>query len=190
VRLLKKNRLASDSPEKITAIDLGCGTGRHTYMMLDMGIDQVIAADYSMNALLKLDKISSRRFINCDTASLPFKSSIADIAVAWGSLHYDSRDKLGTMIDEIRRVLKKGGHIYATLRSEKDTYLKTGEMISHNVWRTTLPDIKDSIASFYGEEDIKEFFSGFSSLIIGSMQRSLMGRPDLIIAHWIIDATR
>ena len=51
VRLLKKNRLLG-SPGDLTAVDLGCGSGRHLRLLSDLGITRVIGLDASYNALV------------------------------------------------------------------------------------------------------------------------------------------
>ncbi len=189
VRLLRKNpRLGS--PAGLTAVDLGCGSGRHLRLLADMGIRKTIGIDRSHNALMLSVKQAPGTLLQGDNLRLPLKSECADIVIAWGSLHYNNKYDFMGMLEEILRVLGSGGCLFATLRSERDTYLKRGKHLGNNVWITDLNDIRGSTASFYSEGELKTAFSIFNSFTYGLMERTLMGDTTSLISHWVIEARK
>ncbi|MFC1669138.1 class I SAM-dependent methyltransferase [Spirochaetota bacterium] len=189
VRLLSKylNNF-SDEFSSLNAVDLGCGSGRHLKLFHDLGIKNIIGTDNSFNALKISGKPGTYDLIHCDNKNIPLKNNSIDIVAAWGSLHYDYKDELPKMIEEILRILKTGGGLFATLRSDNDTYLKRGTLIGNNVWQTDLGDLEGSIASFYTDDEVQSYFSKFNDFSLGHMSRSIIGDKDKIISHWIIKA--
>ncbi|MBP7736747.1 MAG: methyltransferase domain-containing protein [Spirochaetes bacterium] len=189
VRLLRKNPLL-ESPAGLTAVDLGCGSGRHLRLLADLGIPEAIGIDTSYNALVLSGKQAPGALIQGDNQRLPLKNECADIVIAWGSLHYNNKYHFMGMLEEILRILKSGGYLFATLRSERDTYLKRGKHLGNNVWITDLSDISGSTASFYGEGELQVAFSIFSAHTYGLMERTLMGDITSLISHWVIEARK
>lgn len=187
VRLLKKSPLLG-TPAALTAIDLGCGSGRHLKLLADLGIAGVIGLDSSYNALMISGKLCPGHLLQANNLSLPFKNRSADIVIAWGSLHYCSKTDFAAMLKEIHRILKNGGSLMATLRSSRDTYLKRGKHIGNDTWITDLNDINGSTASFYSEEELQSAFSLFGSFTYGLMERTIMGDITALISHWVIEA--
>ncbi len=189
VRLLRKNSLLH-SPSELTAVDLGCGSGRHLTLLADLGLQRIIGLDASHNALLISRRQCPGPMLQGDNLHLPLKGESADIIIAWGSLHYSNKNDLDAMIGEIRRVLKSGGYLFATLRSGRDTYLKRGKHLGNDTWITDLDDISGSIASFYSEDELKVSFSIFSDFSYGLMERTIMGDTKSLISHWVIEARK
>ena len=190
VRLLSRALPDDGKRGEKTAVDLGCGTGRHLKLLRDMGVGRVLGTDASLNALMSCRGIADGSLVQNSIASLSLKDSVADTVVAWGSLHYDYKSALPGMLGEIHRVLKPGGTLLATLRSVRDTFLKQGKHILDNTWQTDLNDIRGSIVSFYSEDELKEYFAVFPSLQYGIMERSIMGDMTKIISHWVIAAKK
>ncbi len=189
VRLLRKNRLLR-SPGGLTAVDLGCGSGRHLKLLSDMGLTRIIGLDASYNALVISRKQCPGPLLQGNNLHLPLKSGSADIVIAWGSLHYNNKFDLIAMLEDILRILKSGGYLFATLRSGRDTYLKRGKHLGNDTWITDLNDISGSTSSFYSEDELKVSFSIFSEFTHGLMERTLMGDISALISHWVIEARK
>ncbi len=190
VRLLRKNLLPAGSNHPLLAIDLGCGSGRHLRLLEDLGVPLIAGLDSSYNALALSCGSSSARLIQGENTRLPFRDESADIAVAWGSLHYAAKDDLPIMLSEISRTLVVGGHLFATLRSSRDTFLKKGIHLGNDTWRTDINDLRGSIASFFDEDELKVAFSIFGYFRYGLMERTLIGDTAARISHWIIHARK
>ena len=155
-------------PAAMTAVDLGCGSGRHLKLLSEIGISRIIGLDASHGALLISRKTGQSLLVRGNNRQLPLKDGSADIIIAWGSLHYNVKSDLAPMLDEILRILKQDGQLFATLRSSRDTYLKRGTHLGNDMWVTDLKDISGSTASFYTESEIRKELSTFQSILVRS----------------------
>jgi SAM-dependent methyltransferase len=190
VRMLQRHLNSIEFPGLLKAIDLGCGSGRHLKLLDESGISSVTGIDNSFNALRICRENYRSYLLQSDNLDLPVKESSIDIAVAWGSLHYNHKKELPRMTDEIFRILKPGGILLATLRSERDTLMKKGKHLENDIWQTDLDDIEGSLVSFYSEDEVKQYFCSFSSLKYGIMERSIVGDMEKRISHWVIFAEK
>ena len=154
------------------------------------GIPEVYGSDYSINALDICRDAGFPMVINCNNKNLPFRDNTFDIGVAWGSLHYSSKDEMISMLAEVKRIIKHGGSLFATLRRDNDTYLKTGTHIGNNTWRTGLDDLTGTVVSFFSEDELKDIFSSFGSFSYGWMERTIIGDTGKVISHWVISAKK
>ena len=176
--------------ESLASIDLGCGTGRHLKLLYESGIQNITGIDTSINALKICKELYSFRLIQADNKSLSFRDFAFDLAISWGSLHYCSKDLLREQIAEIYRILKNGSRFFGTLRSERDTYLKKGRHIGNDTWITNLDDIKNSVVSFYNENELNSALDIFSKFEYGIIERTIMGDMQKRISHWIFWAEK
>ena len=96
------------------ALDLGCGTGRHTFFLLEKGCN-VIGVDISPKMLEVLKRKAEERKYSLslfltDCNNLPFKTESFDVVISiYGPLTHLQNP--ANCIQEIMRVLKKGGKI-------------------------------------------------------------------------------
>ncbi|PKL40617.1 MAG: hypothetical protein CVV44_03175 [Spirochaetae bacterium HGW-Spirochaetae-1] len=190
VRMLRRYLNTQDDPQSLAALDMGCGSGRHCRLLAELGTGIVMGMDVSDNALRLTEELGIEYLIHGDNRQIPLKNNSLDIVVAWGSLHYNYKEELSHMTQEIYRILKPGGRLFATLRSDRDTYLKRGSHLGNNMWQTDLPDLQGTIVSFYSEDELKRHFTLFNELEYGISERSLMGDTGSIISHWIIHALK
>jgi ubiquinone/menaquinone biosynthesis C-methylase UbiE len=190
VRLLRKQLINAADAAAMTAIDLGCGSGRHLKLLAECGVTAIVGIDASATALDISRKHHPGPLLQGDNKRIPLKDRIADIVIAWGSLHYSNKIDLIAMLEEINRILKKDGCLFATLRSSRDTYLKKGRHLGNDTWVTDLPDVKGSTTSFYSEDEVKTAFSIFSEFSYGLIERTIMGDISSLISHWIIQSRK
>ncbi len=176
--------------ESLVSIDLGCGTGRHLKLLHESGIKDIIGLDTSSNALKICKELYPFKLVRASNNSMPFRDSCFDIAITWGSLHYCAKDMLPAQFVEIHRVLKNGGCLFGTLRSEMDTYLKKGRHMGNDTWITDLEDIKNSVVSFYSENELISMMEIFSRFQYGIIERTLIGDIKKRISHWIFRAEK
>ena len=96
--------------KNIKVLEIGSGTGEHTYLLIKSGAE-VIASDISPNSLIILkNRYKDSRNFNtkvADMENLPFESNYFDIVCSAGSLSYGDHILVR---DEINRVLKPGGY--------------------------------------------------------------------------------
>ena len=89
-------------------LELGSGTGLHTYALTQTGA-RVVASDISSNSLeVLLQRIEGGRVRTrvADMEALPFEDNSFDVVACAGSLSYGEPDLVDA---EVRRVLRPGG---------------------------------------------------------------------------------
>jgi len=188
VRLLASYLKGRDAVE-VSAVDIGCGSGRHLNLLKDFNIHKIIGIDNSPGAL-SIAANTQSPLIAGDNRALPLKNESADIIIAWGSLHYSHKNELPVMINEILRVLKTGGCLFATLRSSRDTLMRRGTHLGNDVWETSLNDIAGATVSFFSENELDACFSPFFRMQYGLIERTLVGDTGSLISHWVINAEK
>ena len=108
--IVYEDYLKSILDKNIKVLEIGSGTGEHTYSIIKSGAD-ITASDISPNSL----NILQKRYKNyknfqtkvADMESLPFDSNSFDLVCSAGSLSYGNH----TMVrNEIERVLKPYGY--------------------------------------------------------------------------------
>ena len=190
VRMLSASLPDFPARSGLRALDLGCGTGRHLRLLLEMGITGPIAADYSLNALTACRELYPVPLLCAENSSIPLTAECIDVLIAWGSLHYGDKSGTAGQLGEIHRVLRPGGFCFCTLRTDRDSYLRRGREIGNNVWETSLGDLESALVSFFSEDELAPLFSAFSRFEYGLMERSRPGDTGRIISHWYIHAER
>lgn len=113
LRYLKKK------PEAIF-LDAGCGTGRHVDFILKH-TSNIFGMDFAANSL---HSIKHNKLIQADVTNIPFSENSFDYVLAWGIIHYLPKENIETAMRELYRILKPGGILFFTLRSDNDTHLK------------------------------------------------------------------
>lgn len=168
----------------LTALDLGCGSGRHLALLKECDIAEIWGCDYSQQALDMSSYYSFAQLLNCNNNALPFQNDYFDIVVAWGSLHYTTKDITEQSYNEIFRVLKKGGRLFGTLRSTYDTFLNNGENLNNNTGKTSIPDLNEATISLFSQDELELYLSPFSKKEFGLIERTPTGKLDKRISHW------
>lgn len=117
----KKNKLKN-------LLDLGCGIGRHSLLFSANGFN-VTALDLSEEGLKKISSVARKRNlpieIKCaDMVSLPFKNHSFDCLLAYHAIYHQDDSGIKKVIQEIKRVLKKGGEGYITFNSVNSSAFK------------------------------------------------------------------
>lgn len=120
--LIESNWILDNVIPATGALDVGCGTGR-LCIRLSKIIGTVIGVDFSPNMIEKANAIKKNEssgnveFYVTDARTLPFTTNHFDIVITKRSLiNLPNWGEQQTAIDEIHRVLKKGG-LYLMLES-------------------------------------------------------------------------
>ena len=149
---------------KSSVLDLGCGGGNDTLYFIEKG-KKVIACDQSMNAINNIQKnfpevLEARCFNMLD--GFEFEDDSFEIVCADLCLHYFTEKDTCMILNEIRRILVPGGHLFVRVNSVKDVNHGAGQGIEteHHLYRTEDGMFK----RFFDEEDVRSLFSGFDIL--------------------------
>lgn len=86
--------------------------------------------------------------IKADINKLPFKENTFDAVVCSSVLHHQTLSKINNSINEIHRVLRKGGYFLFDILSVEDDSYGLGEEIEKNTF----------VGSREGEEDIPHHY--------------------------------
>lgn len=101
----------TDAPHCETALDIGCGNGRHAALLADVA-DRVVGVDAS-SALLNAaqERIGNRvSLLLGDAARLPLAPEAVNLAVYVATLHHlPTVDNRRASLNELARVLAPGG---------------------------------------------------------------------------------
>jgi ubiquinone/menaquinone biosynthesis C-methylase UbiE len=132
-------------------LELGCGTGHWTKVLLDLGFD-VTAVDNS-EAMLKIahsKQLKNVQFLEADAARLPFPDASFSGIISITMLEFV--DDLNEVINEIDRVLKPEGTLVLGCLNEKSELGKN---------KNNDPVFKH--AHFFTQEEIKEMLDRFGN---------------------------
>ncbi|MBQ6039827.1 MAG: class I SAM-dependent methyltransferase [Oscillospiraceae bacterium] len=147
-------------------LDLGCGFGNDTLALMQKG-KQVIACDQCENALSNLrrnlpDVYETKRANMLD--GLPFADDSFEVVIADLCLHYFTKADTLHILDEIRRVLVSGGHLFVRVNSINDVNYGAcqGEEIEHHLYLNADGCLK----RFFDEADIREIFGAFETVFL------------------------
>jgi SAM-dependent methyltransferase len=177
VRILTKLKWDIPNPQ---ALDLGAGSGRHSQLLKNFGY-HTIAIDYSPESIAMIQKnIAEVETHICSNSNYPIPSQSIELVVAWGMLHYNSQDEIDSILNEVERILKKGGVFVGTLRSDRDTHLK--KQIENKI---ELDDLKGGFVQLFNLEDCKNVLKRFKNLQFSLLERTPLGDLDKRISHYV-----
>ena len=143
-----------------TALDLGCGNGRHAELLATRA-DRVVGLDISHGVLSEArDRAAEREFplalVQGDAARRPLRDGCVDLAVYVATLHHlRDRETRVASLDELARVLAPGGRALVSVWStEADRFEPDAGFDTTVDW--TLPD-GEVVPRFYHVYDPDEF---------------------------------
>lgn len=109
----------------MSLLDAGCGDGRNLIYFLRRHFD-VWAVDSNPQSIQQVRILASRlapnlpseHFLSADVAEMPFPSEKFDLVISSAVLHFANDEQhFNGMLDEMWRVLKTGGMLFARLAS-------------------------------------------------------------------------
>lgn len=174
-----------------TALDLGCGIGRHSLFLAKCGI-RVTAIDLSETGIEAVRTEAANESLDIeaitgDMHSLPFSDDSFDCLVAFHSIYHTTLEGVEKVIGEIRRVVRNTGEIYITLNSKKSDAWQTGSArkVDSNTLLKDEAGVPDIPHTFL---DYSEVCSILSEVKIDRMQQLIDYRDGCVHAHFFIRA--
>lgn len=160
------------SSESGIALEIGCGSGMDTVELarrnryaigLDLQLDNVRRAlEYNRECKLDSD------FVCANAEMLPFKDGVLDTVYSYGVLHHTEGTQQA--IDEIHRVLKKGGRVCVMLYHQGLPYylivvvrgILQGNLLRMNMERLFSRFYDNTpLSKAYSRHDVKHLFRKF-----------------------------
>lgn len=146
-------------------LELGCGLGNDVKFLIDNGISEV-ASDYTTVVLENLkNKFPTLKTELVDlTKKFPFKDSSFNVIIADLCLHYFDEKTTFAIMNEIKRVLKNNGYLFARVNSIKDVNHGAGQgkKLEENYYF-----VEGYNKRFFDDKDVDKFFS-----VIGNVKQS------------------
>lgn len=105
------------------ALDIGCGDGRFSELLIEHGFQRVIATDAHLTPLISLQNYANEKgfadkllLIQCDADHLPLPAQASDVILAIGVFYY-LNNRFEACLTEAARLLRRGGIL---INSEPD----------------------------------------------------------------------
>jgi len=129
VKLLSRALTRLPPPEACTALDLACGEGRNTRLLLECGITPrcLDSSGHALDILQQIYGIGQEKLI-CSEAEAYLVTLInesIDLILCWGLSHYI--DDFSIITSHINRVLKRDGLLIASFSSTDDDRPRAAE---------------------------------------------------------------
>jgi len=172
-----------------TALDLGCGVGRHALFLAEHGL-AVEAIDGSAAGLAVARETAQARGVSLDlrqgTAdTLPFDDRSFDFVLSWNVIYHGTLGDAGTRIAEIWRVLKPGGLYQGTMLPTRNSNYGTGRRIAPDTFVVDGAEERGHPHFYCDAPVLVSLFSGFELLSLTQTQQQKPGSW-----HWNIVAER
>ncbi len=151
-------------------LDLGCGAGRTTFGLYDLGYTKIIGLDYSKEMIKESQRIAKERkvdisFLERDARDLPFENNRFHVCIFSfnGLMNLSGRDNRRKVFQEVSRVLKPNGYFIFTAHDiENPEFLEywadEWEKWEEGTHDKRLLEFGDVI---FSDEDIDEELEGF-----------------------------
>ena len=156
VSFIMRNYGASEHKEVINVLDMGCGWGNNLKFLKDKGFCGV-GVDISKTAI-QYCKSSGYTASVCDFSKLPFSDSSFDIVFDRQAIQHNTIENIKKTLNEVKRVLKKGGVFFSIMISEADYDVDT-TYITEKKAQKLLTDFKiisiDKQSRTYDNQKIK-----------------------------------
>lgn len=114
-------------------LDLGCGVGRHAVSLALLGF-AVTATDISLSGVKTCAAWLAREGLSATLAchemgTLPFPDCTFDGLIAYNVIYHATLAGMRRILAEIRRVLRPGGWLYATIVAREDSKVATCQSV-------------------------------------------------------------
>lgn len=140
-----------DLPENSKVLDAGCGNGKTSSGLIELGFD-VTGIDFSSNAIESCENIygNGAEFITGDCLNMPFSDdSFNGVYAVHLTEHFDY-DEVRIFSSECFRILKPGGKLFVKSFSPDD--MRSGRPVREGIrYRYRKPE---EIISLFGEFDV------------------------------------
>jgi SAM-dependent methyltransferase len=146
-----------------SVLDIGCGRGRHSLFLAEMGFD-VTATDISPEGIEQLKKEAKKRKLDNkirtlvgDMLELPFENNSFDCALGFYSIFHTDYAGLKKVIGKITDMLKESGQLYITFNSKSNPSFRASD--------NTVIDEYTVIRNFGIEQGVPHTFLEYNDII-------------------------
>jgi len=171
-------------------LDLGCGTGRHTTLLVDAGFE-VNGCDTSAEALRVISNlINGVDFEQCDMTQLPYENEFFDGILCNHVIQHGRIADAQKAAEEMWRILRPGGLLFLVVVSTEHPKASTGREIESNTRIDTDGVDGDVPHHFFTDAEMRELFKGFTIDELTHITGQSELDPDKGMAAWKMYATK
>ena len=170
----------------LTAMDLGCGIGRHSLFLASLGFS-VFALDASDAGVdfarsVALTQMQPVHFLTGSITDLPCADESFDYLLAWNVIYHGNRDAVQKSLSEIRRVLRPGGIFQGTMLSKKNRFFGQGREIAADTFVFD-GEVDKSHPHFYcNQAELADLFDPMELLRVNDREQE---RPGSYHLHFV-----
>lgn len=178
--------------EKKNALDLGCGSGRHSLFLTQKGflVDSVDSSQKVLERLkerIKVEMAPGITIINSD-----IEQFVADkkynLIIAASSLHFFQLKTIKDIFVKIKNWLADDGILFLRIFSDKDDefieYVKKGQQSAPN--EIILPKTNKSI-HYFSQDEARELVKDFEVIKLEETKKFANHSPEGGHWHWMFD---
>jgi SAM-dependent methyltransferase len=154
--------------ERLSALDIGVGSGRNTRLLCELGFDTSgidISAEGVRQTERVLAKVGFKATLSpASMTDLPFESDSFDAAISFGVFCYGTSDDMRRAIAELHRVLKVGGEAFVMVRTTDDFRYGKGRALEPDTYLLTISETNEegTVQHFLSEPALQASFAAFS----------------------------
>lgn len=193
VRFVRRFRFAYGEGE--SALDLGCGNGRHLFLLAREAF-RPVGVDLSARAVARANEwMSQEGFDSCaevsDGGALRFPDAHFGIAVSDGVLDSMLPDVAKLLVAEVLRCLRPGGEFFATLRASADRdFMQIGRVVAPNTVEVEDDCERGTVQHFFDASEVEELISGFECLSLARQDRVDWRGSGRMFSRWEVHARK
>jgi SAM-dependent methyltransferase len=175
-------------------LDAGAGAGRHTAFLLGQG-HRTTATDLSGSGLRHARSAvgdpDGAAFVHAKVQGLPFRTACFDGVVCHGVLMYTDAAGYQRGVDELRRVLRPGGWLFASVRTSDDMRRSLGPEVEPGTVRieSAETDEQGMLQHLLDRDGVDHVFGGFAELVVDRLDHT-SGGGAIRNSDWLIEARR
>ncbi|MFA4989413.1 MAG: class I SAM-dependent methyltransferase [Candidatus Omnitrophota bacterium] len=153
-------------------LDLGCGQGRHTLLLAREDF-KAFALDISPAAVKTTKDTLGKEGLSAevrlgDMRKTGYSDNFFDAVLAWRALYLGKINEVKKSFSEVKRILRPGGIIYASIRSTNNTLFHLGKHkgkeIEPNTFCLDCDGLSGIIYHFFTQDEVAGHFAGFEIL--------------------------
>ena len=162
-----------------SVLELGCGQGRDTILFAHNGL-QVTALDYSETAVVATLEKAATAGVSSMVVSqahdvrqvFPFPDASFDACFSHMLLCMElSTADIAFVLGEIHRVLRPGGLVVYSVRSDRDKHYRAGTHLGEDIYQ-----VGDFVVHFFTTDKIRRLAKGYSLLGVDRLEEGSLPR--------------
>jgi SAM-dependent methyltransferase len=180
------------------ALDLGCGSGRHLWLLENMsamlGLEHSIQAhglDISAQALelarsWQADRFPGATLRHYDGNAIPYANDQFDMVLSYGVFDHMPFESAVALSREMLRVMRPGAVGCLGIHSSRDGAFGKGQPAGRNEFLLSGDCEKGILQHYFDEDELRSLLKPFSIDEIFLEEQYSLGTPEPLLSMWMI----